>query len=73
MNTKKIVLAYTTALLVTFTLGFCQSLYLTSLGVPWLICALISFYLGFKLPTKIVAWILREELAELMSEQQKEE
>ena len=47
---------------VTFALGYAQSFYLTSIGVPGFVTACIGLALGLTLPGTILKWILKEEL-----------
>lgn len=69
MSTSKFLVVYFSAITFTLFLGFVQSIYLTSIGVPWFVCAVISFILGATLPSRLVAWILKEELEKLLTEQ----
>lgn len=68
MSTSKFLVVYFSAIIFTLMLVFAQSIYLTSVGVPWFVCAIISFILGATLPSRIVAWILKEEIEKLLTE-----
>ena len=62
-----------TAVMVTLASSYGQSVILTEIGVPRWMCMLIGLILGFTLPTRIAAWILKDELQKFVASQNQED
>lgn len=68
ISKAKMMLSLFTALMVTLAICYTQSVALTKIGVPGWLCMLIGMVLGLTLPTRICAWILKEELLAIQSQ-----
>lgn len=68
ISKAKMMLSLFTGLMVTLAISYGQSVILTEIGVPGWMCMLIGLILGLTLPTRITAWILKEELLAIQSQ-----
>lgn len=73
MKLSKLFATGFTAVAFTFMFGYMMAVTLSDFGVPYIITSLISIFIGFKMPSIIFNWVLKEELEELRSAQNEEE
>lgn len=62
-----------TVLIVTLVTGYAVSVFLTSLGVDPILCAISGFGVGYFLPGRLFKWILKEEIEEFLAQQREDQ